>query len=123
MSSITKYVLVDRSNTEGDHEYDLFDEAKQAAGDTHAVAERTYTYDDTALMWTPDGSGQWPPKPGAMTQEQYDKRMSDLYARYDRLIEAHPEREGILEAQLSREVDAIDAAFMNGTPIEPVSHD
>jgi hypothetical protein len=66
MSTICRYVLVDRNDQEEDHEYDSYPEAENEAkgrGNTHAVIERTYRYDDSELVWTPDGSDQWPPKP------------------------------------------------------------
>lgn len=62
MAEITRYVLVDRNDREGDHEYEQYDEAVQAAGDDHAVIARTYTYDDSELVWTPNGADTWPPK-------------------------------------------------------------
>lgn len=60
MASIERYVLVDRNGYEKDHEYESFDEARHDAGDDHAVIERVYEYDDSSLVWTPDGSGTWP---------------------------------------------------------------
>lgn len=66
MSEITRYVLVGLDNTEGSFEYSDFDEAvrvAKATGQT-AVIERVYTYEDSGLVWTPDGSGVWPPKRG-----------------------------------------------------------
>ena len=62
MSTISRYVLVDRNDQEGDHEYESYDEAVNDAGTTHAVIERRYEYDDSELVWTPNGSDQWPPK-------------------------------------------------------------
>ena len=65
MSEITRYVLVGRDNTEGSFEYTNFDEAVRAAkANGSAVIERVYTYQDSGLVWTPDGSGVWPPKRG-----------------------------------------------------------
>lgn len=61
-AEILRYVLVDRDDNEGDYEYTTLAEAKADAGDDHAVVERTYTYDDSELVWTPDGSDTWPPK-------------------------------------------------------------
>lgn len=61
--SISRYVLVDRDDQEGDYEYDRFEEAKEAAlRDGCAVIERIYEYDDSSLVWTPDGSDVWPPE-------------------------------------------------------------
>ncbi len=64
MAEITRYVLVDRADQEGDYEYDLMQEAIDAADADHAVIERHYVYDDSELVWTPDGSDSWPPKKG-----------------------------------------------------------
>ena len=61
MAQIERYVLVDRDNTEGDHEFDDYQEAERAADENHAVIARIYTYEDSELVWTPDGSNQWPP--------------------------------------------------------------
>ncbi|KKK83274.1 hypothetical protein LCGC14_2795040 [marine sediment metagenome] len=67
MAEIRQYVLVDRADTEQDAEYDTYIEARDAAvrlnGD-FAVICRTYTYDDSELVWTPDGSDTWPPAKG-----------------------------------------------------------
>ena len=60
MATIERYVLVDRAGHEQDHEYVSMDEAVQAAGDTHAVIERHYTFEDSELVHTPDGSQTWP---------------------------------------------------------------
>lgn len=62
MSSISKYVLVDAADNEGDYEYDTLAEAQEQAGNDHAVIERTYVYDDSELVWTPDGGDIWPPR-------------------------------------------------------------
>lgn len=61
-ASILRYILVDSQDQEGDHEYDSYDEAVAAAGTTHAVIERSYTHDDSALVWTPNGGNRWPLK-------------------------------------------------------------
>jgi hypothetical protein len=62
MSHISRYVLVSKGNQEGDHEYEEYDEAVEAAGDDHAVIERQYEYADSELVWTPNGGDTWPPK-------------------------------------------------------------
>lgn len=62
MSTITKYVLVDQYGADFDHEYDTLDEAVKLAGKNHAVIARTYVFDDSELVWTPDGSNTWPPE-------------------------------------------------------------
>lgn len=62
-TQILRYVLVDLDNHELPYEYDSYDEAVTAAtiaaGD-YAVVERVYEYDDSQLLWTPDGLGVWP---------------------------------------------------------------
>ena len=61
---ITRYVLVNRDNQEQDTEYDEFsyDEAVAEAEKLgFAVIERHYTFDDSELVWTPNGSSSWPP--------------------------------------------------------------
>lgn len=64
MSEILRYVLVDESDNEQDYEYEKFDEAVEAAGSEMAVVQRTYTYDDSELVWTPNGKSTWPPGKG-----------------------------------------------------------
>lgn len=59
---ILRYVTVNRDNQEGETEYLSQDEAMTAAGDDCAVVMRTYEYDDSELVWTPDGSSTWPPE-------------------------------------------------------------
>ncbi len=61
MSEIHKYVLVDEDNVEANHEFDYYPDAVLAAGNTDAVICRTYVYDDSELVYTPDGSSIWPP--------------------------------------------------------------
>lgn len=71
-AEITKYVLVDADDAEGDWEYDTKDEAIAQARITneYAVIEQTYVYDDSTLVWTPDGSDVWPPeKNDALAEE------------------------------------------------------
>ncbi len=59
---ITRYVLVRRDDTEEDYEYEDLEEAKSVAARWGlAVIERQYEFSDTDLVWTPDGSGTWPP--------------------------------------------------------------
>ena len=62
--SLTKYVLVDLDGAEqhNAYEYDDFDEAvTQADANGFAVAQRTYIFSSSEVVYTPDGSGQWPP--------------------------------------------------------------
>ncbi len=62
MTTINRYVLVDRDDNEGDHEYERYDEAEdQAAQLGHAVMNRSYVYEDAELVFTPDGGDTWPP--------------------------------------------------------------
>ena len=62
MSEILRFVIVDSDNNEGDHEYADRDEAIRDAGKQGAaVIMRTYIYDDSELVWTPNGDDVWPP--------------------------------------------------------------
>lgn len=63
MATITRYVLVDRNDVEGNVEYEDMAEAIDICDDDHAVIERTYEYADSEVVYTPDGSNVWPPKP------------------------------------------------------------
>lgn len=58
---IIRYVLVGLDDEEQDHEFPSMREAIEAAGNDHAIVARTYVYDDHELVWTPDGTGTWPP--------------------------------------------------------------
>ena len=63
MSEILRYVLVDKDDHEQDFEYQTLDEAiRDGAKYGMAVIEHTYVWDDSSLMWTPNGSDTWPPK-------------------------------------------------------------
>lgn len=63
VSEILRYVLVDADNAEQEYEYDYYPDAEEAAIDQGcAVIQRTYTYDDSELVWTPDGADTWPPR-------------------------------------------------------------
>ncbi len=62
MSTILRYVLVDRDDREADGEYHILSEAIAAASDgDHAIIEREYEYSDSSLVWTPNGADTWPP--------------------------------------------------------------
>lgn len=61
MAEINRYALVDEDDHEDDYEYERLDEAIDAAGSDHAVIMRTYIYDDSELVWTPNGADVWPP--------------------------------------------------------------
>lgn len=66
MSTLSRYVPVDRDNVTLDPPYDDYQEAeRQAITRGCAVVEYTYTYTDNDLVLTPDGSGTWPPKAAA----------------------------------------------------------
>lgn len=62
MAEILRYVLVDREGIEEDYEYDSYQEAVDDCGKDCAVIERTYVYDDSKVVYTPDGSREWPSK-------------------------------------------------------------
>jgi hypothetical protein len=63
VSEILRFVLVDRNNVEQDYEYTSFAEAKdQAVRQACAVIQRTYTYDDSELVWAPNNADTWPPE-------------------------------------------------------------
>lgn len=62
MATIERYVLVSRDDSEGEYEYDTLQGAIDDADEDHAVIARQYVYDDSELVWTPDGSDVWPPK-------------------------------------------------------------
>lgn len=66
MAEIRRYVLVGRDDVEHDKDYDradlAIDEAKRL-GET-AVLCRIYSYEDTELVWAPDGGETWPPDGG-----------------------------------------------------------
>lgn len=70
-AEITRYVLVDENDVEGDIEYDslvmAITDAQSREG--HAVIERTYAYQDSTLVWTPDGSDIWPPAKDVLAEE------------------------------------------------------
>ena len=71
-AEITRYVLVDENDVEGDEEYVTEGAAITQAryrGLNYAVIERTYTYDDSRLVWTPDGSDIWPPAKDVLAEE------------------------------------------------------
>jgi hypothetical protein len=62
MSEIQRYVLVGRDGTEEDYEYSEYTEAYESANRRNmAVVARVYVYEDSELIWTPDGSDAWPP--------------------------------------------------------------
>jgi hypothetical protein len=62
MAEILRYVHVDLNDNEGDYEYDTLQEAIDAADEGEAIICRTYTYDDSELVWTPNGGSTWPPE-------------------------------------------------------------
>lgn len=61
MTSIHRYVLVDEENQELDYEFMNYKEAEEVAGNDHAVVRRIYEYSDSELVYTPNGSNNWPP--------------------------------------------------------------
>ena len=62
MAQILTYVLVDEDGREDEYEYDSLHEAKMAVqpGTPTAIIERVYEYDDSSLVWTPNGEDTWP---------------------------------------------------------------
>lgn len=78
MSEILKYTLVDENDVEADYEFDSYQEAVNAAGNTDAVICRTYTFHDSELVYTPDGSGVWPPEK-CLCSPEWKKANSDHY--------------------------------------------
>ena len=76
MSTITRYVLVDADDNEQDYEYERYTEAESdARRDGFAVIAREYVYDDSELVWTPDGSDSWPPD-DALTNARGRRKVS-----------------------------------------------
>jgi hypothetical protein len=71
MAEIYRYALVDLDNTEGDVEYETLDQAQEAADDEHGIVRITYIYEDSELVWTPDGADVWPPVPDFEQQEAH----------------------------------------------------
>lgn len=66
MTEICKYVIVDADDMSEGYEYDTLSEAEGAAakrGEPVAIIERTYTHDDSELVWTSTGDTVWPPRP------------------------------------------------------------
>ena len=61
MSEILRYVLEDSTGLEEEYEYESFNEARESAEKSDmAVIERSYVFDDSYVVWTPDGSTTWP---------------------------------------------------------------
>lgn len=69
-TTIHKYVLVDENDQEGDSEFDTLAECVEEAKRRrlHAVIKRTYSYDDSTLVWTPPGIEGWPPPKGDVAE-------------------------------------------------------
>lgn len=61
MSDIYTYVVVDEQGQYVGEELDTFDEAKNSAiqHGNSAVVMITYTFDDSELLWTPNGEDTW----------------------------------------------------------------
>lgn len=58
---ILRFVLVDSDNNEDNYEYTDREQAERdAAKESKAVIMRTYVYDDSELVWTPNGNDVWP---------------------------------------------------------------
>ena len=57
---IQTYVICHRNGTEEEREFRTYNEALLDASRLDcAVIRRTYTFDDSELVWTPDGSDTW----------------------------------------------------------------
>jgi phage I-like protein len=60
--TIIRYVIVNDDGREHDYEHETLEAAIDVATcKGSAVVARTYTFDDSELVWTPDGSDTWPP--------------------------------------------------------------
>ena len=67
MADIQKYLLVGRDGCEIGTYFDSYREAEtEAKRSDCAVVEHTYTYEDTDLVFTPDGSDEWPMPGGTL---------------------------------------------------------
>ena len=61
MSTIEKYVLMDRDGAVVDFEHDTLAEAKAAAGDEYAVIARRYVWAESEIVWSRAGiDSGWP---------------------------------------------------------------
>lgn len=62
MSEIRKYILVDSHGNEDDcYRDDYRDAYEQARKRNCAVVAHVFTFDDSELIWTPNGDTTWPP--------------------------------------------------------------
>ena len=61
-AQVAKYRLVDKEGQAEDHIYESYDEAVEAARRTRAVEELQFEFHDSELVYTPDGSDEWPRK-------------------------------------------------------------
>lgn len=62
MSEIRRYELVNLDGEEEGVEFDDYSQALEAATKSgFAIQANIYEYSDHELVWTPDGSDQWPP--------------------------------------------------------------
>ncbi len=64
MSEIITYVVVNADDEHVSVEHDYLDDARNDAqdrGEGHAVVALTYVYDDSELVWAPNGETEWPP--------------------------------------------------------------
>lgn len=65
MSEIRTYVLVNDDDEYVSDEFDTLDEAKNEVSfrnEPFAIVALVYTFEDSELVWTPDGGKVWPPK-------------------------------------------------------------
>jgi hypothetical protein len=65
MSEIRTYVLVNEDDEYVSDEFDTLDEAKNEISfrnEAYAIVSLVYTFEDSELVWTPDGGNVWPPR-------------------------------------------------------------
>jgi hypothetical protein len=77
MSEICKYVIVDADDVSEDYVYDTLSEAKEAAAQRNepvAIIERTYTFEDSELVWTSTGDTVW----SGRRRDRNGTQMTDL---------------------------------------------
>ena len=74
--NITTYTVVNSNDECVSEEFDTLDEARNDAeqridstNELHAVVELTYVFDDSGLVWTPNGEQTWPPSSNQVQSE------------------------------------------------------
>lgn len=78
---ITTFVVVNDKDQYSSEEMPTMDEAVRAAqqlaaqtGRKYAVVQFEYEFADSGLVWTPNGSDQWPPKDAKFIRTRIDGR-------------------------------------------------